>query len=75
MRADLRHIMHAVRFLKPGGKLAALCLNGTQREAQLKPMASQWIHLPVDSFKETGTRVDVVMMLITPQSRPDQTAA
>lgn len=64
MRSDIRHIEHARKFLKPGGKLAALCLNTHHRETAFQSIASSWIELPEASFKESGTRVSVIMMLI-----------
>ena len=65
MRSDIKHILHALTFLKPGGKLAAICMAGPHREAQFRPLASKWISLDPATFAETGTRVRTAMLLIT----------
>lgn len=57
LRSDIRHILHARRFLKPGGKLAALCMAGAHRTADLKPLADSWADLPASTFAKEGTRV------------------
>lgn len=62
--ADIKHILHAKTFLKPGGKLAAICANGPRQNEQLKPLASKWIDLPEGSFKEQGTNVNTALILI-----------
>ena len=65
MRSDIKHLLHALTFLKPGGKLAAICMAGPHREAQLRPLASKWISLDPATFAETGTRIQTAMLLIT----------
>ena len=64
MRADIKHIKHALTFLRPGGRLAALCMAGPHREKELKPLAETWEILPAKTFKETGTNIDVVFLTI-----------
>lgn len=64
LRDDIKHIRHALTFVKPGGRLAALCLNTHHRATAFKAMASQWIELEPGAFKESGTNVGVIMMLI-----------
>lgn len=64
MRADIRHILHAKKFLKHGGSLAALCLNTRQRAEALRPMAATWEELPEGLFAKEGTRVSCVMITI-----------
>ena len=64
MRADIRHILHARQFLKPGGRLAALCLAGFKREAELRPLCSSWEPLPAGLFGKEGTAVAVVLLTI-----------
>ncbi len=64
MRADIRHIKHALTFLKPGGKLAALCFNSSHRVAALKPLASSWEVLPTGTFGKAGTSVETVLLTI-----------
>ena len=34
--ADIKHIKHAIAFLKPGGRLVALCANGPRQHQQLQ---------------------------------------
>lgn len=64
LRADIRHILHARQFLKPHGKLAALCMDTAQRAEQLKPLASKWISLPPKSFQAEGTNINACMILM-----------
>lgn len=69
--ADIQHITHAVKFLKPGGRLVAICANGPRQREQLKPLAEQsggyWEDLPVGSFSEQGTNVNTAMVVIEAQ--------
>jgi len=64
MRADIRHILHARQFLKPGGRLAALCLDTPERAAKLKHLCAEWIAIPAGTFKQEGTRVPTVLLLM-----------
>ncbi len=63
MRADIRHIQHARKFLKPGGTLAAVCMDGPHRWEQLKPGASQWLTLPPGTFKAEGTNIGAAIVV------------
>lgn len=60
---DIKHIEHAMGFLKPGGRLVAICANGPRQNDQLKPQASQWLPLPAGTFKEQGTGVNTALMV------------
>ena len=62
--ADITHIKHAIGFLKPGGRLVAICANGPRQREQLMPIASEWIDLPAGSFKSQGTGVNTAMLVI-----------
>lgn len=64
MRADIRHIKHALSFLKPGGRLAAICFDTEHRRRELKPMASQWIEVEGPAFKKEGTKVPTAIVVI-----------
>lgn len=64
MRADIRHIQHARRFLLPGGVLVALCMDTQHREKALRPLASTWEQIPAGAFKESNTNVPTVMLSI-----------
>lgn len=62
---DIKHIMHALTFLAPGGRLAAICANGPRQQEKLRPLAAQWIELPANSFKSEGTGVNAAIALFT----------
>lgn len=62
--ADIKHIKHAVAFLKPGGRLVALCADGPRQRDQLRPLATTWRSLPPGTFKEAGTMVNVALLTI-----------
>jgi SAM-dependent methyltransferase len=70
---DIRHVMHAHRFLKPGGLLVAVMSNGiTFRDtpltrefrALLETEGGQIHPLPAGAFKESGTGVHTVIAVI-----------
>lgn len=65
MRADIRHIRHALTFLRPGGKLAALCLDTQHRHTALSALADTWDAIPAGAFKGEGTQVPTVLLTIT----------
>lgn len=66
--ADIAHILHAVTFLKPGGRLVALCADGPRQGEKLRPLAEGgggwWESLPEGTFAEHGTQVRVAMLVI-----------
>ncbi len=64
MRVDIKHITHALQFLKPGGKLAGLCMDTAHRSAALRPLCSAWLPLPAGAFRAEGTSVPTVLFLI-----------
>lgn len=61
---DIKHIKHALTFLKPGGLLVALCAAGPRQKEALEPLAEYWEPLPEGSFKSQGTNVNAVLLLI-----------
>jgi SAM-dependent methyltransferase len=61
---DIDHIKHAMQFLKPGGRLVAICANGPRQQAELKPLATTWEELPTDTFAASGTHVRTVLLTI-----------
>jgi phospholipid N-methyltransferase len=61
---DIRHIKHALTFLKPEGILVALCANGPLQRAEFQGLAEYWEDLPAGSFKNQGTGVNVAMFKI-----------
>jgi protein-L-isoaspartate O-methyltransferase len=62
--ADIEHIEHARAKLKPGGRLVAVCANGPRQREQFERIATEWIDLPVGSFKEQGTNVNAAIVVI-----------
>jgi protein-L-isoaspartate O-methyltransferase len=66
--SDVKHIQHAMKFLRPGGRLVALCANGSRQRETLKPLAEGsggwWEDLPEGTFKEQGTNVNTALLLI-----------
>jgi phospholipid N-methyltransferase len=62
---DIKHIQHARELLKPGGKLVALCANGSRQQERLKPLADSWEELPDDTFKQEGTGVYTALLIIS----------
>lgn len=65
MRADIKHTLHALRFLRPGGRLAGLCLDTRHREEALRPLADTWEPIPAGAFASEGTRVPTVLFSIS----------
>ncbi len=65
-RLDIIHIQHAVKFLKPGGRLVAICADGPRQKETLKPwvegFGGTWEPLPANTFKESGTGVNTVLI-------------
>jgi SAM-dependent methyltransferase len=64
MRSDVRHILHAVQFLRPGGTLAALCMDTAHREKALRHLAATWQPIPAGAFRSAGTNVPTVLLTI-----------
>jgi protein-L-isoaspartate O-methyltransferase len=65
---DIKHIQHAVKFLKPNGRLVAICAGGPRQNAILKTLAEDsggiWEPLEPGTFKESGTMVNAVLLTI-----------
>jgi hypothetical protein len=57
-----------MKYLKPGGRLVAICANGPRQNAILKPLAKEsggeWEDLPPDTFKSEGTSVRTALLSI-----------
>jgi hypothetical protein len=53
-----------MKFLKPGGRLAAICMAGNSRELALRHCAKSWISLPAGAFRAEGTNTPTVMLRI-----------
>jgi hypothetical protein len=65
---DIKHIMHALKMLKPGGRLVAICANGPRQNDKLRPLVEArggiWEELPSDTFIGAGTGVRTVLLLL-----------
>ena len=59
----VKHVNHALRFLRPGGVLVAI-LPATARYDH-DDLTGSWQDLPVASFAEAGTNVPTTMLRIT----------
>jgi SAM-dependent methyltransferase len=63
---DIRHIRHAWQFVRPGGRLVALCANGPRQNDQLRPWVfdrgGSWYDLGPGQFD--GTQVSVIMLSV-----------
>lgn len=67
--SDIKHIEHAKKLLKPGGRLVAICANGPRQQAKLMQDAEHWEELPRDTF--AGTSVSAAIMTWTaPAAEP-----
>ncbi len=74
--ADVDHITHALRLLRPGGRIVALCANGPRQTAKLHPrireMGGAWEELPAGTFAAAGTSVRTVLLTA---SKPNSASA
>lgn len=64
-RHYLKHINHALRFLKPGGYLVAVLPATAWYEHKALPDGGRWEDLPVASFSESGTNVPTGLFTIS----------
>lgn len=71
---DIDHVVHAISFLKPGGILVAIMSASTEFAESRKALAlrkqvdawrGRFMDLPEDSFKESGTHVNTVLLTLT----------
>lgn len=70
--ADVKHIEHAAKFLKPGGTMVAICAAGPRQHEHLQPLVDHyggtWEPLPADTFAEAATSVRTVLLSFTVQA-------
>lgn len=73
-QADIDHVMHALKFLKPGGRLAAVMAAGVKFRTNRKSVHFRQIveaydgvinDLPSETFKAEGTGVSTVVVYLT----------
>ncbi|MGU9981494.1 DUF4942 domain-containing protein [Phreatobacter sp. HK31-P] len=76
---DIDHVVHALKFLKPDGRLVAIMSAGTEfREtrksvafrAMVEKMNGSFRDLPAGSFSSVGTNVNTVILAIRQDGRP-----
>lgn len=72
-QADIKHVLHALQFLKPGGRLVSVMSSSVKfRENRLTAEFRDLVYsrggsmedLPENSFKESGTGVNTVIVVI-----------
>lgn len=56
----VKHVQHALRFLKPGGKLMAILPASARYDHKL--FDGRWSDLPVGSFSESGTNINTTVL-------------
>lgn len=70
---DVKHVMHALRFLKPGGRLVAIMSPSWltrgdnlsfEFRALLNRLDADTVPLPAGSFKSSGTNVSTVLVTV-----------
>ncbi len=70
---DIDHVMHALKFLKPGGHLLAIMSAGTEVRSTKKSeafrelmnsMGATWRDLPAGSFASVGTHVNTGVLTV-----------
>ena len=71
---DIKHIRHALSFLRPGGILVALCANGPRQKVALASLGERE-DLPAGSFESQGTGVNVAMVVIRNEAAVDEASA
>jgi SAM-dependent methyltransferase len=64
LRVDIRHTLHALTFLRPGGTLAGLCMDTHHRAVTLRPLCDHWQPIPAGAFRTEGTSVPTVIFRI-----------
>lgn len=70
---DIDHVSHALGFLAPGGRLVAVVSGGTPHAENRKAtvfrqlvetFGGEFIPLPADTFKESGTSVSTALVVL-----------
>lgn len=60
-----KHVRHALRFLKPGGRLVAILPASARYDhGLLDDLGGRWDDLPVGSFSESGTNINTVVLTV-----------
>src|SRR4051812_7333314 len=75
---DIDHVLHAYKFLKPGGKLVAIMAKGftfgeNRKRSGFRDLLKQHgrivMDLPAGTFKESGTMVETVVVVFTQKTQ------
>ena len=61
---DAKHVDHALKLLRPGGRLVSLCVAGPRQRAFAERVGATWHDLPPGSFASEGTRVAAAIIVI-----------
>ena len=61
--ADIEHIEHMRKFLRPGGRLVSICAAGPKQTDAYRDVADEWIDLPAGSFASEGTNVSTAIVV------------
>ena len=69
--ADIKHIRHALTFLKPGGRLVAICANGPRQAAAFRDEAEHWEELDAGTFAGTNVRAAIVVLDVAEVAVPE----
>lgn len=65
-----KHVLHAYKFLKPGGRLTAILPVTAQEHGLLDELGqkrtydNRWNDLPVGSFSESGTNINTTVLTV-----------
>lgn len=60
--SDIKHVLHALAFLKDGGRLVGICADGPRQNDKIQPLCTSWEQLPAGTF--AGTNVRTVLFTI-----------
>lgn len=63
-QSDIKHTMHALKMLKPGGVMVGLCMSGEAREKAIRPLCDLWEEIPAGAFRAEGTDVVTILFRI-----------
>jgi len=72
-QADVDHVLHALKFLKPGGRLVAIMSAGARFRENRKAdgfrkhvaaLGAEWRDVPEGAFKESGTLVRSCILIV-----------
>lgn len=68
-----KHVKHALKFLKPGGRLTAILPATARYDHGL--LDGRWNDLPVGSFSESGTNINTTVLTMFADKVADRRAA